>query len=604
MDCHKCKKLIAERFIGSLSREQEELIASHIEKCSECQKFLMDEEALNDGIRELDARSFRADSIESFSRLAFMVRSYRTPKPFINTLYQIKGMKTVSVAAVILILVIGLSNINYSYSYTNGASMQISFDPPLKKLESLDLDEFNERINSAIYNAISDEGNRTRISWAVAIDKDALKSISVDVQTDETSDLVSVFDSLLSNYPSLSLGKISVSPLKEQVSESVFAYLVSRKKNSIEDDEIKRVVSTDFHKITKSADVQYDIIDSNVERLQRAIEKEIPQIRELVRRLTADLKYKGGSALDINALDSAAILGGAQVTKPFSRLIPEEYLKQEIKRICERNGLVLDKNDFNRLVHVEYDAPITRIMIGDTGDLFSTRAIGGWGLTIIQGVCNELRLNGLAEIVSKEEIDSVLNGRISPTILERSILERQTKLNFNNEKVVIEVLKDKDTRAEIIFGSGMSKVNLISTSEKYQDSTISQSDNNKQWLDGNVSSEIVETKSQSFDEFRRQAERKISPPSFSRQYGILPSYILEDDIENLIEGKISSDELEKMIEKRLEEEKINPGFQNIFLVKNGKAVTIKLMEKRAKIEVEEWKGAKSEGNSVVVRFKE
>ena len=601
MDCKECKKLITEKFTGSLPKEQEELVKKHIEQCPECMQLYEREQEISTSLRELDSRAFRTESIMAFSRLALMVRSYRTPRSVFDGIYQIRGMKTASAIAAIFLILLGLSSLNFSYSYTNGTSMQISFDPPLEKLESINTDEFNTRINNAIDNVIKDSKDKGRVSWAVAIERDSLKSISVDVQTSRASEVVNIYDSLLNQYPSLSLGQVSVSPLKENVNAPIYTYIIGRKKNTIDDEEIRKVVKTDFQTIMTKVDNRNNTLDMNTDRIQQILEGEIPAIRQLIREFSDDLTKTGEASVNTSVIDSPAMMGGAQVEKKLSKQISSEYIKHEIKHILERNGLILKKQDFNRLLHVEYDAPFTRIMIGDTGELFSPKVVGGWGLTIIRGSGADIRLNGLGDVIKSTEIDDVLNGTIEPKVLESSILGRLEKAQLQNEKVVIEAWKG-DKRAEIIVSPVDVQVQLISEPISDVDSENENSDVTQQMVDSKAPErEIV---FQSSDNTNAQNDRKVLPPSFSDQYGILPSYILEEEIEKLLEGKITSEELESTIEKRLGEKNIDPGYQNIFLVRNGKAITINLVDGNARIEVGEWKSSKSNDNSVIVTFKD
>jgi len=601
MDCKECKKLITEKFTGSLLKEQEELVKNHIEQCPECMQLYEHEQEISTNLRELDSRAFRTESIMAFSRLALMVRSYRTPRSAFDGICQIRGMKTASAIAAIFLILLGLSSLNFSYSYTNGTSMQISFDPPLEKLESINTDEFNTRINNAIDNVIKDPKDKGRVSWAVAIERDSLKSISVDVQTSRASEVVNIYDSLLNQYPSLSLGQVSVSPLKEHINAPIYTFIIARKKNTIDDDEIRKVVKTDFQTIMTKVDNRNSAIDLNTDRIQQILEGEIPAIRQLIRKISDDLTKTGEASVNTSVLDSPAMMGGAQVEKKLSKQISSEYIKHEIKHILERNGLLLKKQDFNRLLHVEYDAPFTRIMIGDTGELFSPKVVGGWGLTIIRGSGADIRLNGLGDVIKSAEIDDVLNGTIEPKVLESSILGRLEKAQLQNEKVIIEAWKG-DKRAEIIVSPGDVKVKLISEPISDVDSENENSDVTQQMVDSKAPErEIV---FQSSDDTEAQTNRKVLPPSFSNQYGILPSYILEDEIEKLLEGKITSEELETTIEKRLGEKNIDPGYQNIFLVRNGKAITINLVDGNARIDVGEWESSKSNDNSVIVTFKD
>jgi hypothetical protein len=93
-------------------------------------------------------------------------------------------------------------------------------------------------------------------------------------------------------------------------------------------------------------------------------------------------------------------------------------------------------------------------------------------------------------------------------------------------------------------------------------------------------------------------------PIFSNRDGVLPEYILERDLDELINGKITTDELEKNIEERLKSDNILPSYQNIFLVRAGKAITVKITGRNVKVDIGDWVSSNSDGNSVVVTFKE
>ena len=605
MNCAKCRKLISEKFSGGISKESSGELDMHLAECSECRKIHDENLAFSKAIRGLDSGSVRSASIDAFSRLAMATRSYRDPKPMFHGVFQLSRIRTATVAAAILLVLVGLSNLNYSYSYTNGASMEISFNPPLEKSASINTDDFCNKINSTIGNALGGSDDGKRISWACTMKDNSLEKVAISVQTSEPMEITSVYNTLVENYPAFAKGTISVSPLREPVKVPFYKYVISRKRDMISDDQIRKTVNTDLLNYVGGIKERALSFDKRTEEVRKIIEMELPAIREIISEAYARMKSAGGSKI----LTTAEIKGGAQVDEITNAgFDPEKYIQEEIGKLV-KNKTKFDNRNLSSILNVDFNGSKSRITIGDTADgLFAPYSVGGWGVTIIRDSGSGIVLDGIGEVVKPEELENLLNGVLSPDVLTSMVQERikarSAESQVKNETTIIEVWNgEKD--AEITIDPGNpdgTKIEILQNDDNMAVFEPGDSGNEKPGTLSTNQPAERELILRNPDISVNNGFSQLPPPSFSNEKNLLPDFILDDEIQQLVDGRIAPDELEKIIDNRIQVKGLNPPDQNIYLVRGGVAVTVKVVHGRVLIQTSKYIGSNTNGESVVIKF--
>jgi hypothetical protein len=599
MNCDKVRKLITSRFAGGISASDEIALEQHLNSCSCCREFHDQEGQMTESLRSLDYGKYRPASIDAFGRLAVTVRTYRTPRTsWIDTL-NLRPNRLVWVTAMLVVIMAGLSNLNFTYSYTSGASLNISFDPPLQKSESIETSEFYTRINDSLNKILSSPESSRKVSWAIQMDGESLKGIDINIATDEAIDLVEIYDSLLEYYPALARGEVSISPLKVAQKDTPIRMLVNRKSDSLSDNDIRNVVENDLPDVMAKVELQIKSLEKDSETLRVAVEDQLPEIMNIIN----DTIEK--NQIQLNSMDLTTIQNPdtGNMSEEFKKLLsPAKEIESSIHALLEDKGLKLE--DYDNLLHFEIDGGTSRIMIGDGCTLFEPKACGGKKISIIRGSGDDINLNGASDLIQSSEIDDLLEGRINEDDLQKIINDRIKVNKDENYTVIIDIFKG-EKKAEIKIDSNDAIVKLTSpvipniklTTPDNIDTTDKEDLKDLEAWKKNLDSEreIV------LKQYDSQLDAYKNPNMKFQTNGTLyPEIIDETEINDLIKGTITSKELEKKIENRLsdEDKKSDSSFS---LMRDDKLITITISGGKVTIDLADAKSSDLGNGSIIVK---
>ncbi len=602
MNCDKALKLIRDKFAGGISPSAENQLMQHIGSCTNCREFYEREKAITDDLKSLDYNKYREKSIEAFGRLAVAVRSYRSPKSKWLENFQIKPMRAAWVTAMLLVILVGLSSLNFSYSHTSGANLRIDFNPPLEKSQTININEFYSKLDDALTQILSNPDSDREISWAIQMESDSLRSLSIDIKTDEAIDIADIYDSLLDHYPSFARGEVSISPLKEELRKNAFKIIIAREPDTLEDDEIRRIVSEVLPRNMTKIENKLKLLEEDSDRIHRIIEDELPQIRELVNKIN-DINLKGSMTMDLTtALKQDA---GAQLDDLSNLDNPFTELRDGIEKILVDGGINPEELNLNDLIKLDFDKGTTRIIIGGSDNLFEPYSIGGHKISIIHGSGEKVNLNGANDVIKSTEIDDLLNGTINPDDLESTIRGRLRE--NNKETIVIEVYKGSK-RAEITIKNNDVDVNLTSPPISYIRINIPHGlglEDNEDYKD------LMELERQlkaereivlkQFDSISEDENSDVfHAPIYMQQDDFLQGFVTEAEIAALINGVLQVSELEKRIRERISNESAPVRNRNLALIRDGKIITIKILGDNVLISVDDQSSTNIGSGSIVV----
>jgi hypothetical protein len=602
MNCDKALKLIRDKFAGGISPSDENLLGQHIESCPDCREFYKREKAITDDLKSLDYNKYREDSIEAFGRLAVAVRSYRSPKSRWLENFQVKPMRAAWVTTLLLLIIVGLSNLNFSYSHTNGANLRIDFNPPLEKSQSMNINEFYSKLNDTLTQTLSDPDSPRKISWAIQMESDALESLSIDIKTDEAIDIADIYDSLLEHYPSFARGEVSICPLKEELQQNAFKMIVARKPDTIEDDEIRKIVSEVLPKNITQVENKLRMIEEESEKIQKIIDADLSHIRELISDIN-EITSSANASMDLTTILMQE--GGGQLEDLSDLYNPFTEFRIGIKEILVNGGINIDELNLDDLIKFDFDNGTTRIIIGNSDNLFEPHSIGGRKISIIHGSGKNVNLNGANDVIKSAEIDDLLSGTIKPDELE-SIISGRLREN-NKETIVIEVYRGKK-RAEITIKDNEVNVNL--TSPPIKNIRI-KTPRNRELENNEDYKEMLKWKEQlssereivlrHFDSTSEDDNSNIFPaPVFQQQECFLHEIVTEDEIKALADGVLKPSELEEIIRKRINKQNAPTGNRNIALIRDGKIISIKIVDENVLINMDNQSSTNIGSGSVVV----
>ena len=579
MNCDKVRKLIAIRFSGGLPLNEDQMVGQHIGSCPNCREFYSREKELTDSFKSLDSNKYREESIAAFGRLAATVRSYRSPKSSWLDPLRVKPLRLGWSTAMLLLILVGLSNLSVSYSHTSGANLKIDFNPPLKKAETIEINEFYAKINDALKGVMTDPEGFKNIEFAIQMNSDALESISIDIKTDEAGDIADIYDSLLNNYPSFLRGEVSISPIKKELKRSAFKTLIARERDLLADTAIREVAEIKLPYIIARTESKNKIIAKDQFRIQKIIEDELPLIRGLLNEINSNLPTND---LTVNR-------GGAQLDDLSKLMInPTDKIMAGIEEILFEQDNELENINLDEILSLNFNKGVFDITIGRSDCLFEPYSVGGKKISIIRGSGRNVDLRGVDEYIASTEIDNLLNGTLNSDELQNTINERLSNNNLLNETVVIEVFKGgkkaeiriKDNKADVQLTAPPSpnfkiNINAFENSEKDQDLVKWQNEINSV-------REIVLMQSNTTSE---DSNILITPPSFSVQNDALAEFVTEDELDAIVKGTLPVDELEQLIEERIQENISSFGNRNMALLRNGKLITIDILGGKVSIRV-------------------
>ena len=578
MNCDKVRKLINTRFSGGLPLQDDQLVGQHIGSCPKCREFYLEEKELTDRLKSLDYIKYREESIDAFGRLAATVRSYRSPKTSWSDSLRVKPLRLGWVSAMLLLILVGLSNLSVSYSYTSGANLKIDFDPPLKKAETIEINDFYAKINDALNDVLKDPEGEKNIELAIQMKSDALESISIDINTDEAIDIADIYDSLLNDYPSFARGEVSISPLKKELKRSAFNTLIAREPNLLADAEIREIVENKLPVIISRTESRIRIIEKDGDKIQKVIEDELPAIRNLINSVNDRF---GEASYQVSDNDMIVHNGGAQLQDLKSLLIdPSDKIMDGIEEILLKQNVKLDDINLDEILSLNFNNGVCGITIGQSDGLFEPYSVGGKKISIIRGSGRNVDLNGVDDYIASTEIDNLLDGTINPDELQNTINERLANNNLRNETVVVEVFKG-GKKAEIRIKDNKAEVQL--TAPPTPNINIKMKDLNKfknsedlkdllKWKKELESEREIVLKH--YNATKDESDDPLTPPLFSLQNDTLSEFITEDELEALAKGALPVDELEKRIEERIKDNVALFGNRNMAFLKDGKAITI------------------------------
>ncbi len=603
MNCDKALKLIRDKFAGGISPSDENLLEQHIESCPDCREFYKREKAITDDLKSLNYNKYREESIEAFGRLAVAVRSYRSPKSRWLENFQVKPMRAAWVTTLLLVIIVGLSNLNFSYSHTNGANLRIDFNPPLEKSQSMNINEFYSKLNDTLTQTLSDPDSPRKISWAIQMESDALESLSIDIKTDEAIDIADIYDSLLKHYPSFARGEVSICPLKEELQQNAFKMIVARKPDTLEDDEIRRIVSDVLPKNITQVEISLKRVEEESEKIQKIIDADLSRIRELINDIN-DITLSANASMDLTTRLMQE--GGGQLEDLSDLNNPFAEFRNGIKEILANGGINTDELNLDDLIKFDFENGTTKIIIGNSDNLFEPHSVGGRKISIIHGSGESVNLNGANDVIKSTEIDDLLSGTINPDELE-SIISSRLREN-NKETIVIEVYRGKK-RAEITIKDN--EVNVDLTSPPMTNIRI-KTHRNRELEDNEDYQDMLKWKEQlssereivlkHFDSTSEDDNSNIFPaPVFQQQEDcLLHELVTEAEIKALSDGVLKPSELEEIIRERISKQNVPTGNRNIALIRNGKIISIKIIGENVLINMDNQSSTNIVSGSVVV----
>lgn len=603
MNCDKALKLIKDKFTGGISPSDENLLGQHIESCPDCREFYKREKAITDDLKSLDYIKYREESINAFGRLAVAVRSYRSPKSRWLENFHVKPMRAAWVTTLLLVIIVGLSNLNFSYSHTNGANLRIDFNPPLEKSQSMNINEFYLKLNDTLAQTLSDPDSPRKISWAIQMESDALESLSIDIKTDEAIDIADIYDSLLQHYPSFARGEVSICPLKEELQQNAFKMIVARKPDTIEDDEIRRIVSEVLPKNITQVENKLRIVEEKSEKIQKIIDANLSRIRELINNIN-EMTSSANATMDLTTILMQE--GGGQLEDLSVLKNPFAEFRNGIEEILVNGGMSAEELNLDDLIKFDFDNGTTKIIIGNSDNLFEPHSVGGRKISIIHGSGENVNLNGANDVIKSTEIDDLLSGTIAPDELE-SIISGRLRGN-NKETIVIEVYRGMK-RAEITIKDNEVNVDLTSppmTNIQIKIPSNRKLDDNEDYKDMLKWKEQLQSEREivlkHFDSISGDDNSNIFPaPVFQQKDDrFLHEYVTEDEIKTLANGVLKPSELEKIIRERIKKDNTPTGNQNIALIRDGKIITVKILGDNVLIDIDNQSSSNVGSGSVVV----
>lgn len=573
-------------YSGGIKPDMEREITDHCDQCTSCHRFLREEQSITGDMRGLDYTKYRQASIDAFGRLALVVRTYREPYPGWFKTIQVRPLRFATVAAMFLVFLVLLSNLNFSYSQTTGANLKITFDPPLSRAYYIKNDQFISKLNNDLNQAFKTSKKQSQVSWALEVDQDSLKGISIDIETDNSSQIADIFDSLVSKHPTFIRGEISLSPLKKEIRTSAFNILVDKKPNLIDEYEIRTVVDKDLPQILERIEEQGKILSSDGQYLTSVIEQKLPAIRELI---------ASTSGLDEYLPSEAIVIQENGGTQPAVQAEQIEKLRNEIILMIKGSDPRINDYDLERLLNLNFDGSKSRIIIGGQDNLFSPSMSGGKVITLIRDPKRHADLNGLSDIISSNDIDDLLKGKTKASDLEKLI---NTRLNgkHKNEMIIIEVWQG-EKKAEITVQDSIPKVVVISPSipsnfkvkpsEKQLSDDYKESDEYTEFIK-NIDDSKRELVLKQFDSYKEEKNEPEPSPSYSNNYQFLPGWLKENEIKSLVDGSLSSNDLEKIIEERIAG-RDDAVFKesSMVMIKNGKTITISIYKGKVSVKVKD-----------------
>lgn len=599
MNCDKVRKLITSRFAGGICASDEIALEQHLNSCSRCREYHGQEEQMTESLRSLDYRKYRQASIDSFGRLAVTVRTYRTPRTSWWDTLNLRPNRLVWVTTMLVVIMAGLSNLNFTYSYTTGASLNISFDPPLQKSESIETSEFYTRINESLNQILSSPESSRKVSWAIQMDGESLKGIDINIATDEAIDVVDVYDSLIEYYPSLARGEVSISPLKVAQKDTPIRMLVNRKSDSLSDNDIRNVVEKDLPGIMAKVELQIKSLEQDSETLRIAVEDQLPQIIDIINE-TIERNNQQLTGLNLTTIQ---IPEDGKLPDEIKKLLsPTEEIQSSVQTLLEDKGLKLE--NYDDLLHFEIDGGTSRIIIGGGCNLFEPKTCGGKKISIIRGSGDDINLNGASDLIKSSEIDDLLEGRINADDLQKTIQDRIKNNQDENYTVIIDIFKG-EKKAEININNSDAVVKLTSPvipniKLKVPNSVDSTDEEDLKDLETwkknlNSEREVI------LKQYDSPAEAYKNPNMKFQINDTLYLEIIDDsEISDLINGKITGKELEKKIENRLsdEEKKSDSSFS---LMRDDKLITITITDGKVTVDLSDAKSSDLGNGSIIVK---
>jgi len=467
----------------------------------------------------------------------------------------------------------------------------------------MNINEFYSKLNDTLTQTLSDPDSQRKISWAIQMESDALESLSIDIKTDEAIDIADIYDSLLKHYPSFARGEVSICPLKEELQQNAFKMIVARKPDTIEDDEIRRIVSDILPKSITQVGNSLKRVEEESEKIQNIIDANLSRIRELINNIN-EITSSANATMDLTTILMQE--GGGQLEDLSVLKNPFAEFRNGIKEILVNGGINVEELNLDDLVKFDFDNGTTRIIIGNSDNLFEPHSIGGRKISIIHGSGKNVNLNGADDVIKSAEIDDLLSGAIEPDELE-SIISGRLREN-NKETFVIEVYRGKK-RAEITIKDN--DVNVDLTSPPINNIRI-KTPRNRELEDNDDYKDMLKWKEQlqsereivlrHFDSTSEDENSNIFPaPVFQQQEDcLLHEFVTEAEIKALADGVLKPSELEKIIRKRINKQNDPTGNRNIALIRNGKIISIKIIGENVLINMDNQSSTNIGSGSVVV----